>query len=215
MEFEGSGIFLRDPTINPPAVRSLLKQIGGEKVSSIKLIRTPLSFATKILLNIASFGQLKQKMKDIGIDELFHLSMLINDKYELEKNEVIKMRINPKAVKSNSQTLDVPVNKDITIQQLMDNTQKKMGQNYGSYEAKTNNCSVFLLNVLSSNELSNANTDTFINQKTEELFNAFPSLSKKIVDLGTTTGAVVERQISGEGSNDMYNFGLPRCKILI
>jgi hypothetical protein len=60
---------------------------------------------------------------------------------------------------------------DITIQQLMDNTKQQM-VNYGSYDAKTNNCSIFLSNVLSSNGLSNTNTDTFINQKTEELFNA-------------------------------------------
>ena len=212
---EGEGAILRDPAINPPQVRNLLNKIGQEKVSSITLIRTPLSKATQILLNIASFGQLQQKMKDIGIDKLFHLSMLINGQYELEKNEVIKMRVNPNAIKSNSETVSVPVNGDITIQQLLDNTQKQMGQNYGSYDAKTNNCSIFLSNVLSSNGLSNANTDVFINQKTEELFNAFPSLSKKIVDLGTTTGAVVERQISGEGGDSyIYNFGLPRCKLL-
>jgi DNA-binding TFAR19-related protein (PDSD5 family) len=214
-EQEGEGVILRDPTINPPPVRNLLNSIGPEKVSSIKLIRTPLSKATQFLLNIASFGQLQEKMKEIAIDKLFHLSMLINGQYELEKNEVIKMRVNPNAVKFDSETLDVPVNTDITIQQLMDNTQKQMGQNYGSYDAKTNNCSVFLSNVLSANGLSNSNSETFINQKTEELFNSFPALSKKIVDLGTTAGAVVERQISGEGEGGyIYNFGLPRCKLL-
>lgn len=211
---QGTGVLLRDPKINPPGVRKLLDEIGSEKVSSIKLIRTPLNKATQILLNIASFGQLESKMKEIGIDKLFHLSMLINGKYELEKNEVIKFRKNPNAVKSDSETLDIPVGKDISIQEMLDNTQKQMGDKYGSYEAKTNNCSVFLSNVLSSNGLSNSNSDTFINQKTEELFNSFPSLSKYIVDLGTTAGAVVERQISGEGhNNQLYNFGLPRCKV--
>jgi hypothetical protein len=38
-------------------------------------------------------------MKDIGIDKLFHLSMLINGKYELEKNEVIKTRCKSKCCK--------------------------------------------------------------------------------------------------------------------
>jgi hypothetical protein len=47
-------------------------------------------------------------LKEIGIDKLFHLSMLINGRYELEKNEVIKFRIHPNAVKSNSETLMVP-----------------------------------------------------------------------------------------------------------
>lgn len=196
---EGDGAILRDPTKSPPAVLKLLSQIGSEKVTSIKLIRTPLSKATQFLLNIASFGQLQEKLKQANIDTLFHLSMLINDKYELEKNEVIKFRINPNAVKSDSQTLDIPIDKDVTIQELLNNTKTQMGSNYGSYNAKNNNCSVFLSNVLSSNTLNNSNSDTFINQKTNELFDIFPELTEKIVNLGTTAGAVVDRAIQGEG----------------
>lgn len=196
---EGDGLLLRDSTKSPPQVLKLLSQIGSEKVTTIKLIRTPLSKATQFLLNIASFGQLQEKLKQANIDTLFHLSMLINDKYELEKNEVIKFRINPNAIKSDSQTLDIPVDKDVTIQELLNNTKTQMGSNYGSYNAKTNNCSVFLSNVLSSNGLNNSNSDTFINQKTNELFDIFPELTEKIVNLGTTAGAVVDRQIQGEG----------------
>lgn len=214
---EGDGLLLRDSTKSPPQVLKLLSQIGSEKVTTIKLIRTPLSKATQFLLNIASFGQLQEKLKQANIDTLFHLSMLINDEYELEKNEVIKFRINPNAVKTDSQTLDIPVDTDVTIQELLNNTKTQMGSNYGPYNAKTNNCSVFLSNVLSSNGLNNSNSDTFINQKTNELFDIFPELTEKIVNLGTTAGAVVDRQIQGEGKaqEKIYNFGLPYSKIKI
>lgn len=217
MNQQGEGLVLRDSTINPPEVRKLLSEIGTEKVTSIKLVRTPLSKSTTFLLNVASFGQLQQKMKEIGIDKLFHLSMLINGKYELEKNEVIKMRKNPLVVKTDSETLDVSINGgELSIEQLLLNTQKKMGTNYGSYDAVNNNCSVFLSNILASNNLSNNNTDIFLNQKTEELFSLFPSLSKYLVKFGTTTGAVVDRQIQGEGDSEPYfhNFGYPHCKLL-
>lgn len=196
---QGEGILLRDPTINPPKVRKILESIGNEKIESITLIRTPLSKSTKFLVNVATLGQLKNKMKEADIDELFHLSMLINGKYQLEKNEVIMLAQDSNAIKENSQTLEVPVNKDITINQLLENTQKQMGNNYGSYDGRTNNCSVFLSNVLSSNGLSNPNTEEFVNQKTEELFSLFPSLSSKIIKFGTNVGAFVNRQIEGEG----------------
>jgi hypothetical protein len=195
---KGDGILLRDPKINPPKVRKILETIGNEKVSSIKLVRTPLSKASEFLLNVASFGQLKEKMKEANIDKLFHLSMLINGKYILEKNEVI-MLTKGNSIKSDSETQDVPVNKDITINQLLENTQKKMGDKYGPYDAKTNNCSVFLSNVLSANGLSSSSSNEFINQKTDELFKSFPKLTEKIVQAGTTAGAVVNRLIEGEG----------------
>lgn len=211
----GNGFFLRDPTKSPPQVLKLLSKIGSEEVKSVKLIRTPLSASTRFLLNIASFGQLNQKLKEANIDQLFHLSMLINGRYELEKNEVIKMQINPNAVKSNSETLDVPITQYLTIQQVMNNTKEQMGNKYGPYDGKYNNCSVFLSNVLSANGLENFQTEKFINQKTVELFNSFPNLTKIITDLATTSGAVVDRQIQGEGSvKYKHNFSLARSKIL-
>lgn len=215
---EGTGIITRDSTINPPHVRNLLKQIGNEPVSVLTLVRTPLSASTKFLLNIASFGQLQSKLREIGVDKLFHLSMSINNKYEIEKNEVIKMQKNTNVIKQDSETLEVPIKGgQITIQQMLDRTQSQMGKNYGSYDAVNNNCSVFISNILSSNNLNNANTDTFLNQKTEELFKVFPKLTEILVKGATTVGAVVDRQIQGEGKNAgyFYNNGYPYCKILI
>jgi len=138
---------------------------------------------------------------------LFHLSMLINGKYELEKNAVISFKQNPSAVKNNSETLNVPITGDITISNLIDNTKKQMGANFGPYNAETNNCSVFLSNVLSANGLTTEASTTFVNQKTAELFSKFSKLTKPIVDAATTAGAVADRLIEGEGSR-IHNFGL-------
>jgi hypothetical protein len=196
---KGEGTFLRDPKINPPKVRKILESIGNEKVTTIKVIRTPLSKATEFLLNIASFGQLKQKMKDANIDTLFHLSMLINGKYVLEKNEVIMLYKDANAVKKDSDTLDVSVTTNVTINEMLEKTQKRMGDKYGPYDGKNNNCSVFLSNVLAANNLDTQASRDFINQKTDELFKSFPALTEKIVKAGTTAGAVVNRLVEGEG----------------
>ena len=208
----GDGFFTRDPTINPPPVRKMLQTIGNEKVESLQLVRTPLSKISRFLLNIASFGQLENKLKESNIDDLFHLSLLINGQYVLEKNEVIKLTKNPNEVKENSQTLVIPVSSNLTINEMIENTQKQMGQNYAPYDAKTNNCSVFISNVLSANGLSTENSDIFLNQKTIELFEKFPSISEKLVRFATDIGASVDRQLYGEGPY-VHNFGLPYCKL--
>lgn len=213
MEEEQSGEgLMRDPTLNPPPVRKILQSIGNEKIESIQLIRTPLSKISRFLLNIASLGQLESKLKETNIDNLFHLSLLINGKYELDKQDVIKLIRNQNAVKQDSETLIIPVSSNITINELLENTQRQMGQNYAPYDAVNNNCSILISNVLSANGLSTDNSDTFLNQKTIELFSKFPSITEKLVKLGTDLGAVVDKAIYGEGQY-IHNFGLHRCKI--
>ncbi len=205
----GHGIFTRDPTINPPKVRKILSQIGNEPITSLQLVRTPLSSATSFLLNIASFFQLQNKLKQANIDKLFHLALIINGKYVLEKNDVIDLSTKiPDISKSETLVIPIPDGKNITINQLIENTQKQMGRDYGPYDAKTNNCGVFISNVLSSNGLQSPTSDSFINQKTEELFNKFPSLTEKIAKFATNTGAVANRLIQGEGQLETYNFQL-------
>jgi hypothetical protein len=213
-EQTGKGLLIRDPTMNPPPVRKILQSIGNEPITDLMLVRTPLSKISRFLLNIASFGQLESKLKETGIDDLFHLSLLINGKYELDKQEVIKLVRNPNTVKENSETLVVPVSSNLTINEMIENTQRQMGQNYGTYNAVNNNCSVFLSNVLSSNGLSTENSDVFLNQKTVELFSKFPSISEKLVKFGTDIGAVVDKTLYGEGDKSyIHNFGLPHCTL--
>jgi len=212
-EQTGEGI-MRDPTLNPPPVRKILQSIGNEKVESLQLIRTPLSKISRFLLNIASLGQLESKLKETNIDQLFHLSLLINGKYELDKQDVIKLIRNQNAVKSDSETLIVPVSSNFTINEMIENTQRQMQDRYAPYDAVDNNCSIFISNVLSSNGLSTDNSDTFLNQKTIELFSKFPSITEKLVKFGTDLGAVVDKAIYGEGVGQyIHNFGLPRCQL--
>lgn len=208
----GDGLLIREPSINPPKVRAILQSIGNEKVNSILLVRTPLSKTTKFLLNIASLGQLQNRLNQMKIDDLFHLSMIIQNRYTLEKNEVIRLYKQNKIPKG-SNVLQIPITHDFTINEMLENTRKAMGERYGSYEAKTNNCSVFLSNVLNANQLLTNNAETFLNQKTIELFNSFPKFTETLTNLATTTGAVASKLLEGEGKQDIYNYQLPKCKV--
>jgi len=196
---KGSGLFIRDSNINPPKVRSLLKRVGNEPVKSILLIRTPLAPLTKLALELTG-ADLNKAMKQSNIDELYHLSMLINGKYELDKSAVIGFRSSGNAVKSNSNTLQVKVPSGLTINELFDKTIKRMKDRYGNYDAKTNNCSVFIKNILDANKLSTSASNTFVIQDTNRLFSRFPSLTEIVAKVATTAGAVIDRQKQGEGS---------------
>jgi len=200
----GKGRLLRDPQRNPPLVRKLLLTIGDEKVTSLQLLRAPLQTSTKILLNVATFGKLQESMDKLGIDKLFHLCLLVNDKYLLEKNEVIRLFPKPRDFDvSKMESLIVPVTNDFTINDMLEKTRVRMGDNYGGYNAKMNNCSVFVGNVLTANNVQTDESWTFLSQETEELFKLFPSLSKTFVDLATQSGAVLSRQLEGEGRGRM------------
>jgi hypothetical protein len=73
---------------------------------------------------------------------------------------------------------------------------------------------VFISNVLSANGLMTDNAETFLNQKTIELFQKFPSISEKIVKFATDIGASVDKALYGEGQRpQLHNFGLHRCKL--
>lgn len=214
MSKKGYGLITRSSSINPPSVRKILKSIGNEKVVSLKLVRTPLSNLTKSLLNIASFGKLDEKLKSENIDKLFHLSLLINDKYTLEKNEVIKLeRSKPNLDKSETLNIPVPPDSNLTINQLLENTQKRMGDKYGSYDAVSNNCSVFVDNVLQANNLQTSNGTIFLSQKVDELFKKFPSLTRFITNIATTLGAVANRQIEGEGQVQDQNMIFSQIRV--
>lgn len=197
---KGSGAIIRANNTNPPKVRSFLKTHGSDLIQSITLVRTPLSKATKWALNLVANGQLASALKEIGVEELFHLSMIINEKYTFEKNEVIKLSTHGR-IPEGSETLNINMkNKQITINQMVENTMKRMGSNYALYDAVHNNCSNFIENVLQSNGLFNATAGTFLRQKTVELFSKFPLLSRFLTHAATTAGAVVDRQLQGEGS---------------
>jgi len=198
MNIDGNGILLRDSGRLPPSTRKLLEKVGDEKITKIVAVRTPLASTTKSFLNIITLGQFEKISKKF-FDEIFHLSFMINDKFNLEKNAVISFTIE-NAIKNNSETLNILVNKNINFNELFENTRKAMGNsNFSSYNAETNNCQVFLTAVLNSNKLGTDSDKKWIKQDTDALFKEIPTFSKIIGNLATTAGAVVDRVLQGEG----------------
>lgn len=210
---EGDGLF-RESGKLPPDGRKLLEQVGNEEITSLELVRTPLSSFTKGFLNLISLGQF-DKISKKYYDEIFHLSLWINGKYNLEKNEVVNFsRTNPK--KPNSQVKVVnKIPNGITIQMLIDNTIKRMGpDNFSRYTADKLNCQNFLINVLAGSGIGEASDQNFIFQDASKIFKELPEFSKVLGQASVDLSAIFNRLIKGEGQKEyMYNYQLPVCNV--
>lgn len=196
---DGFGILLREPGLEPPKFRKLLEEVKDEKITKLTLWRQPISVNSML-----KFLKLNK-----SYDDLFHLAVSINDKYNLDKQSVLTFeRGKPKG-----ETLEIPVNKDITIGELIDKTKKRMGKEaYTSYSIR-NNCQQFLLNVLQANGLLTAEARKFIEQDVEKILKDLPSYSEVVANFFTKAQAVANRVLEGEGAQEkMYNFQLHEAK---
>ena len=79
----GTGFFERDVGKLSPSIRKLLEQVGNEKITSIKLFRKPIS--------LSSFAKFIGALKGTPYDSLMHLGLILNNKYLLDKQEVIHL----------------------------------------------------------------------------------------------------------------------------
>jgi hypothetical protein len=198
----GNGLLVREAGQLEPSGRQLLSDIGDEEIKTIDIVRTPLSSFTKTFLNIISLGQF-EKISKKYYDEMFHLSLWINGKYNLEKNEVVKFnRTNPKEAKSQVKNVSV-IPPGITIQQLIDNSIKRMGkENWSNYDAERLNCQNFVLNVLDGSNIGDKSDGDFIFQDASKIFQELPEYAKVLGKVSVKLGAIFNRLMYGEGASD-------------
>jgi hypothetical protein len=204
----GNGYFFRDVGKLTPKIRQLLEKVGEEKITSITMFRKPIS--------LSGLAKYLGVLKNTPYDKLFHLGLILNGKYLLDKQEVIHFEPSTLPQGKDVESMPIEINKEITINELIENTRKRMGNaNFTNYSSRKNNCQDFLLNILDANGLNTAEYRKFIKQDLETVFNNLPSYAEKISDFITDASAFVERQMEGEGSSKeiLYNNGLPLCKV--
>lgn len=221
---KGTGAFTRDVGTLPPSTRKMLEQVGNEPIQSITLFRKPISQN-----NIYQLAK-QFKLLDSPYDSLYHIGMVINGKYVLEKNEYIKFYNGE--VPSGSETYQIRGNNK-SIQEMFDKTRQRMGDRFTEYDASENNCQDFLYNALLSIGLLSNEASKFIKQDVISITKQLPSIVSLISKLGVGIKQFWNRQQEGEGLKqkggcscskdskdeiqyDYYsckNNNLPMCKI--
>jgi hypothetical protein len=185
-----------------PRIKKHLMLYGRYKIINIQICRKPIQQHINTLLNVLSFGQFEENLKNSEYDKLFHLFLYItietNLKIVLEKNERINLEINYNKLDNQTEFLNIDNinNNNLTLNILLENTKKQMGEtNFFKYSSHSYNCQNFVLNVLSSNGLLNEEYKKFIYQDTKQLFNNLgylKILSDKITDLGASMNIIKE-----------------------
>jgi hypothetical protein len=190
----------------PPQVRNILSKVGDRRISGIELRRTPLSFLLDKALNAISLGQFE---KNKPYDKLYHLAMVcsLDDGHRLliEKNAVIHFQMSPPSPAKDTETMNIAVNKDLKVGEMMKNTQIRMGDNFFTYDADTNNCQQFIVNILRANGLNTPDAEKFVFQDLKTLFNRLPVFTKPIIDATTNLGAKVDEIAFGAGLKGSYS----------
>ena len=191
----------RDYKLLPIQVRNNLNAYGNETITSIKIVRTPIEKAINGLLSVITRNQYNKAVKSSGYDSMFHLALFINQKYLFDKQEVVHFeKTNP--IKSNSETIDIHINKDITIQTLIEETKKYMGDvAFNGYDAFENNCQDFIIGILKANDLDYGRYIDFVKQDANSILQKLPKYTKKVSKFLTDVGAVAEKILHGASTS--------------
>jgi|TARA_R100000455_G_C6270249_1_gene126057 hypothetical protein len=169
----------------PVGAKKLLDKVGNEPVKKIVIFRKPLGGILTKTLNKLTKGALDNFLKTAPYDKFFHLGIIINDKYLMDKQDSFTFKkVNAqKFLRTKGMETRVPtVNyQGLTIKTLVDKTKAKMGDSkFFGYQPLTNNCQDFIIALLDS---INAKFDRpFVKQKVEQLAKTVPTWKQKIAE---------------------------------
>jgi hypothetical protein len=170
----------RDEGILQPSARRVVENYGDVTISNMFIYRKPIYSTISYLGNIITLGKLSAAMKGMNYDNLFHLYMILRlnsgTLVIIQKNEVIDVSIiTPERLINDRdyeyKEVSLLLRPDLTIKKLLDNTKLAMGPKlYTAYDARDNNCQVFILMILKSNDLLTPELSNFIYQDIKKIF---------------------------------------------
>ena len=191
----------------PPKVRKILKKYGGEVITGLTIMRTPVPDILTKVLSVFSGGSFGENLKKSPYDTLFHLFLEMQTesgvRISVEKNEVINMDVRPKKRDQTETKVVDNVPQGITIQQMLDKTKERMGDRYFKYSARDNNCQDYIVAIFKANGFGNQSDIEFIKQDTKQLFNDLPYL-RKIANTVTDIAGRANVIATGRGVKSEY-----------
>lgn len=187
-----------------PAVMEIKNKYGNDTITKMTIVRTPLSKFLDIAMNALSLGDFNKAKNNNSYDDFFHLHLNLTTssgaKLTLEKTEVVSIQ-NVHTISPNSESMEIlEVPPNITLNQLLDYTQKLMGKRFFTYSASSNNCQYFIRDILLAMGIQNQNYHAFVKQNTESIFknNTFlRKVSNSVTDIASSANNVVGKINSG------------------
>jgi hypothetical protein len=194
----------------PPQSVAFLQKNGGEEVKSLKVRRAPIAKMLEYAFEAISMGTWFKAKKRVGYDKIFHLSLIVNDRYTVQKLADVSMTMKD-ADMPNSEFMDIPLkNGRLFIKDMMDRTLEAEGpKTFFTYHPFTNNCQHFIYSILQANGLldGEAKIGNFIMQPVENLVKRMPDYTAAVLNTLTNFGAITG--ITGAGKPGMTGGSKP------
>jgi hypothetical protein len=202
--------FFTGRTKPPPAVRNLVSKERNEKITSMKVVRSPVSSVVQNILNTISGGQIEQNRMNLHYDNIYHLGLQVTlangHSFVLERNQSVQ--VNP--VRAFEAERTVNIGKDIMLGELLENGAKD-DKNFWRYNPVTSNCQQFVTALLKGSNLMNSELDSFINQNAVKLLENSP-LTKKIAESVSDFASRLDILLHGAGAGAAANKGSSKGK---
>ena len=179
--------------------KQFLKQHGEETITSIQISRVPISSTIRYLFNIITLGYFEEAHKKLGFDNFFHLSIVLNGKYRIEKNETVNQRAFVKDPKE--ELVDLKAGGFTINDFIKEGSSANPKAFWGEYDALGNNCQAWVTMMLRGNGLYDQTIGRFVNQDVVGLAKELPeytgSVVKDITDLGSVINRVLQLTTGG------------------
>lgn len=203
-----------------PKTDAILKAYGDYTIDMIAIHRKPVEKVLTEIINAISLGQFNEIYSN-GYDDVFHLALILkvsqsgsNIQYLLTEKipnidwVQVKSIYNYKS--KDNMVLDLKPYKEVKLGEVMELTKNRMGSDFNTYNAKTNNCQVWIDQIVKSIASLSKNYDIaegvhdFIYQDMTPYISDFAgATANKVTDLGHFFGRILGKgkQKRGHGTS--------------
>ena len=192
----------------PKSARDFLTKYKDAKISNFVIRKNPIQSGVEKVLNFISQGKYNEIKEDYAYDTMYHLRLdfeIDGRIYMTEKTANIQFRNG--MTTEEDEVYKISSDKSIPLLTAVENTYKKMGSNFFSYDAFTNNCQNYIMNFLSANGLLTGDAKNFIYQPIDDMVKKLPSYVKKFASGVTKIGSVVDKGLQAIGLRGLKRGG--------
>lgn len=193
-------VFFFPPNRLPGNSQRVFDKYKDAVIQSITVNRAPIYSIVDRALNLMSLGRWDKAKRQLGYDQMFHLSMVLHTNkgnITIEKNERVNIEARGPKEGEKVSIANVP---NITLDAFLEKARKSMGDHrFFQYNAFENNCQDFLVGILSANGILDSGTRAFIKQDAEALLKQMPGYISKIAQGATDAAGKITQVLTGQG----------------
>lgn len=175
---------IKAESVLPKSFQTILNKYGQYGIKAIAIGRQPINANIELVLNAATLGGVKAKLKELGHDNLLHLFMVITlddpmeTKITLEKNQSLNAYVGLPPAES---YMDVPLNnfkegfagRETLNEFVLRSLYKRKPAKFIIYDPVTQNCQFFILWLLEDNGILTPELRKYIHQDVADVFSPF------------------------------------------